>query len=278
MPHSVVTGLIAGLLALVSAPAAIANVNNSSNWAGYAIHRSAVKFRKISAVWTEPTATCRAGHRTYSAFWVGLGGFSQTSRALEQIGTELDCTASGNEKASAWYELVPAPSRTIRFAVHPGDTISASVSAIGHRVSVALYNETAHRWFRRTVHATHLDVTSAEWIAEAPSACTSPTSCRTLPLADFGRATFSLASAQAVGGHVGAISDRRWRTTKIRLTPGGRRFVVSQGAGQSVGTATPSALTQGGSQFTVTYSSAFLRFNPVLTRRRTALRAAYLEH
>ena len=50
---------------------------------------------------------CRsAGSATYSSVWVGLGGYAQTSRALEQIGTEADCSAAGQATYSAWFEVV----------------------------------------------------------------------------------------------------------------------------------------------------------------------------
>ena len=35
---------------------------------------------------------------TYSAYWVGLGGGGQQSTALEQIGTQGDCSASGTPR------------------------------------------------------------------------------------------------------------------------------------------------------------------------------------
>ena len=46
----------------------------SSNWAGYAVtHRK--PFTSVTGKWVQPTATCADLSSTYSAFWVGLGGF-----------------------------------------------------------------------------------------------------------------------------------------------------------------------------------------------------------
>ena len=71
----------------------------SSNWSGYAVAGSApdvsTTFTSVSGQWVQPTASCTSSRSTYSAFWVGLGGFSESSQALEQIGTSADCTASG---------------------------------------------------------------------------------------------------------------------------------------------------------------------------------------
>ena len=94
MRPSIVIALIAAAFAL-AAPAAMADVTNSSNWAGYAVHKPGVSFRTVSGTWRQPVAKCTPGVETYSAFWVGLGGFSLNAPALEQTGTELDCSISG---------------------------------------------------------------------------------------------------------------------------------------------------------------------------------------
>jgi len=242
--------------ALWGAPAAMAATgsSSSSNWAGYAIHHANKKFTKVVGEWTQPTLTCTPGQSTYSAYWVGIGGYAENSDALEQIGTEADCNAAGDSKMSAWYELVPAPSRTMRLVVHAGDTLAASVivDLKAQRVRLELTNATTHKSVVKTIHDSDLDLTSAEWIAEAPSECQSSNNCQTLPLADFGSTTFSFAYAQVSKGHKGSISSRAWDNTKITLVPGGQRFVgFGSGGG---GEATPSKLTDGGSAFTVTYS------------------------
>src|SRR5262249_47442805 len=158
-------------------------------------------------------------------YWVGVGGYRQTSRALEQIGTEVDCSASGKVSSSAWYELVPAPSIPIRLTVRPGDAVQASVNVRGNAVTVALYDATRGRGFRKTIRTSVLDVSSAEWIVEAPSQCiNSSSNCQTLPLANFGTATFGSASAQSASGRSGAISSPLWQATKIDLRPDSRRF------------------------------------------------------
>jgi hypothetical protein len=180
--------------------------------------------------------------------------------------------------STAWFELVPAPSQTIRFKVDPGDTVTATVTVAGHKATISLKDWTRKRTFTRTVRAASIDVSSAEWIAEAPSDCISPTSCQTLPLADFGSTTFGFASVQSTRGRVGTISNSGWRATKIMLIPGGRRYVVNQGGGIPVGTASPSDLTANGSAFKVTYSQVFVQPNPNFTARASAATAGRLVH
>ena len=241
--------------ACLAAPAiASANTTTSDNWSGYAAHGKGAQFKRVSATWRQPSGSC-AGAASYSAFWVGLGGYSLRSDALEQIGTELDCTAGGGEKLFAWYELVPAASRSIRMTVAAGDLIHASVSVTGEEVTFALTDRTRAETFTHTIAADKLDVSSAEWIAEAPSDCTSTNSsaCKRLPLADFGSIGFASAKATTTTGTTGSISSSLWDTTRIVLgSSAGARFVSDTATGSAA--ATPSALTRGGHAFRVEFT------------------------
>jgi hypothetical protein len=239
--------------ALGAAAPALADSTTSANWSGYAAHHAHVTFRKVYASWTQPSVSCVSGSSTYSAFWVGLGGYSLNSEALEQIGTEADCRASGRSTMSAWYELVPNPSRPLSLRVSGGDRLAASVTVTGHKVVLALQNVTTRKSVVKTVHASQVDVSSAEWIAEAPSSCVTANSCQTLPLADFGSAGFQSAGAQAAGAAKTGLDNRRWTLTKITLEPSGQRFIGLQGSGSAAGAATPSAVTAKGTAFTITY-------------------------
>src|ERR1700737_4151987 len=78
------------LAALAAAPAAPPNTSTSANWAGFAVHKPGVNFHKVTGTWVQPTASCTPGSQSYSAFWVGIGGYYLNSSALEQVGTEID--------------------------------------------------------------------------------------------------------------------------------------------------------------------------------------------
>ena len=262
---------------LLGAPAAMAGVTTSTNWAGYAIHRPGVSFRRVSADWVEPSAACAAGRRSFSAVWVGLGGYNPTSNALEQIGTEEDCIG-GELVSSAWFEVVPAPSRPFSFRVRPGDAMHAEVTVIGHRVVIELDNLTRHLTFRKVLHARSIDISSADWIVEAPSGCINSSSCQALPLTDFGSVTFTSAAATSSTGRRGTIANRGWYRTKIKLTSGAQRSTAAQSTSDAVGTALPSPLRSGGSVFDVSYATATARTARSFTRRQAGGRAAYLRH
>ena len=269
--------ICAGVVALLAcAPAALADSTQSTNWAGYAAH--GVSYRSVKGTWIEPSATCSRGAQTYSSYWVGIGGYSESSQALEQVGTEVDCSAFGRVSSTAWYELVPAPSMPVRLAVRPGDVMQASVTVNGSAVTLALNDATRGQGFRRTLRASSLDLSSAEWIVEAPSECISANSCQTLPLANFGSASFSAATAQASTGRTGAIANSAWQTTKISLRPDSRRFVVNTNSGPALGVATPSGLESSGTSFHVSYSLMPVAGGNVFGARSAGFRAGHIVH
>lgn len=243
-------------VALLSAVAATAQADTitSDNWAGYAAHGNNTHFKQVSAAWVQPKATCTGGNVTYSSFWVGIGGYDLNSSAMEQMGTELDCNGNGTQAASAWYELVPAPPRAIDMTVRSGDVITSTVDVVGDQVSLKLVDTTRHESFTKTIADHSIDTTSAEWIAEAPSDC-SGSNCTTLPLADFGTATFGHASATTTTGRTAPIVSSLWSTTKLLLgyLHEGSAFVAKA----TTANATPSTLVRSNSAFLVVYSPGF---------------------
>jgi hypothetical protein len=136
------------------------------------------------------------------------------------------------------------------------------VTVSGKKVGLYLANRTRGTVFARQLRAKHVDVTAAEWIAEAPSAC-DDSGCHPLPLADFGAMSFAGARATDTSGHRGPIADQAWAPTAIALSPDPG---LSIGAGFDTGGpsagATPSGLSPGGDAFTVTYQEAPLPAPP----------------
>lgn len=270
--------VLSALFALAVAPAAQAGTTASENWAGYAAHGTT--FDQVSAHWRQPHAACTPGERTFSAMWVGLGGYSLSSTRLEQVGTELDCTYQGQSRSSAWYELVPGPSRTIAgLHVRPGDALSASVDHSTAGVVLSIEDLRTHYLFRKTFHPSGVDITSAEWILEAPSACSfGGIACETPPLTDFGEARFWVARAQTTRGTTGPVSSSAWWRTKIVLTSSGQQFIGNRPNGTSLGTATPSALNPAGGAFTVTYRASHGTRRAFFARTRLPAGPTYLRH
>jgi hypothetical protein len=178
------------------------------------------------------------------------------AQSLEQTGTEADCDIHGGAHYTAWYELVPDVTVTVKLAVAPGDTIKASVSVAHKRVTIMLRDLTSGKHSKTVIHAAHLDTSSAEWIAEAPSVCHSNSSnCRSLPLSDFGSITFTNAGARLRNHRHGAIASPFWSVTPIAL----RELATRSSGGRVLGprelvTATPTPLGPAGNSFTVTWA------------------------
>jgi hypothetical protein len=243
--------MLGALLALaLPTGARAATQRDSVNWAGYAASGSGAQFKRVASTWVQPAVSCQAGDPGYSAYWVGLGGLHTTAKALEQIGTEADCSSTGQASYTAWYELVPAGSVPVHLTVRPGDTLSASVTVASGTVKLYLNNRTRGTHFGKTLRVTPLDVTSAEWIVEAPATCEAA-GCHVLPLANFGTASFAGARATSIGGHIGTIADQNWSATALSLSPdsGGSLMPTTSTAG-----ATPGDLSASGDGFTVTYN------------------------
>jgi hypothetical protein len=256
---SVAAGLVAATAAGGSASAVshgprIKGATNSTslNWSGYAV--TGTTFTDVKGSWIQPTANCASttasptngkgngnghgnGHggggqsqSAYSSFWVGLDGYS--SNTVEQTGTDADCSGT-TPVYYGWYEFYPAFPVNFSNPVSPGDTINAEVSVSGGTVTVTLQDATKGWTQQATQSSAGYALSSAEWIAEAPS------SGKVLPLANFGTVNFSNASAVG-GGKAGSISD----FTNDPLT-----MVTSSG----VTKAAPSGLSSRGSAFSVTW-------------------------
>jgi hypothetical protein len=232
----------------------------SSNWSGYqalGLDPAAPEtFSDVTATWTQPKVSCTSGRRDAVAFWVGLGGATETSQALEQLGTAAECNGSSTLPAySAWWEIVPAASVTIPLKILPGDRMTGAVLVKGQTVTLSLKNLTRKTRFSKTLTETQpLDVTSAEWIAEAPSACSSSGRCSAIPLTNFGTVAFT--NAAAIGNaHPGTISDPAWTATPVELIAdgsGSRFFGNNDILGAAVG-AVPGDISTDGRSFSVAW-------------------------
>jgi hypothetical protein len=254
---------LGGTVAVAAAAAApTAGIDVSSNWSGYAVTgvgstatvaSTSMSFSDVTATWSQPAASCTPGQSTSAAIWVGLGGYTVGSNSLEQTGTSADCNSSGKATYYAWYELVPAASVTLKLKIFPGDKITSTVLINGTDVLVQVKDRTRHTVFSKHLQMATPDLSSAEWIAEAPSECTVTGFCRTVPLTNFGSITFSKIAALG-NGQGGTLSGPGWEPTPIQLVPRARRFFgdVNASASSTAG-ASPTNLSADGSTFTVNW-------------------------
>jgi Peptidase A4 family len=171
--------------------------SGSLNWAGYAAEYPSMQnpssnmVTDVKGTWVVPGVT-GTNKKTYSSIWVGIDGYS--SSTVEQIGTEQDYI-NGRPVYSAWYEMYPAYPVTIPLTIKAGDTITAEVQYTGSGHFTLTLDDVSDSSpaFSIDQVSTVAQLSSAEWIVEAPWLGT------VLPLANFGSATFTDASATING-------------------------------------------------------------------------------
>ncbi len=264
------TFLLALAVALAASPALhaapVAQTDISSNWAGYVVTgigstettaSPSMSYTDVTGQWVQPKAKCTPGMATSVAIWVGLGGYSESSQALEQTGTSADCSTGGKPSYYIWYELVPADSVNLKVKIQPGDVIASSVVVNGTDILVQVNDRTRRVRFTKHLSMASPDLSSAEWITEAPSQCGSSSFCPQLSLTNFHSVTFT--RSFAVGNNLnGTISSPNWTSTELQLVPRSHRFYgdpndpssLALGAG-----AMPSTLVPDGSGFSVAWAA-----------------------
>lgn len=212
----------------------------SSNWSGYfAFANTAEAFSEIATTFTVPTLVATGASTTYSAFWVGFDGVSDST--VEQCGILGDITPQGQATYFAWYELFPAYAVEItNFTVNPGDVITAEVAFSRPSTYTFTLEDLTDEangqsyMFSEGFSSPGDDRSTAEWIAEAPGIDGEQSS-----MADFGSVTFSDDMANLTGSlePLGSLSPN-----DIELTQNNDLTL----------TAIPSAIS-GGDSFTIDF-------------------------
>jgi hypothetical protein len=199
----------------------------SANWAGYAAGGTSATFRFVSAHFNVPYLDCssvQGGNPVFSSHWVGLDGLSSAS--VEQLGIEADCDGT-TPMYSSWSEMYPqAPVNAI--AVHPGDSITASVyyDKSARKFTLSMTDGTTGKSYRKTAacpSGSSCPRTSAEVISEAPFGTVPAPISYTgiLPLSDFQAAGFSgVAVTNTSGSQKGGLTSSAWSTFKISQVSG----------------------------------------------------------
>jgi hypothetical protein len=226
----------------VAAPATVTS-EPSPNWAGYAtVSAKDGTFRSVSASWTQPKATC-SSLAAKADFWIGIDGVNspkEKSPNVQQTGTEVDCKG-GKATYFAWYEMWPKqePGVPYKNPVKPGDVMQASVTADGSGHFALRIADATQHWSRTAPTAqtinTSAKLNTAEVVVEAPDGIPS------VPLANFGRVTFSSAMVNATP--LGKVSTFTYQLT---MKSGGALNKLKNPV-----RATPSAFSADGTEFTV---------------------------
>jgi len=173
------------------------------NWSGYVLPKfqTGKKYTAAQATWVVPAVSFH-GVESASSSWIGIGGFcankkcTQVDQTLIQLGTEQDAISKTETDYYAWYEMLPDFSIMTPLVVSPGDVITASLSCTGDcstgQWALSMTNETtAMNWSGNFSYGS--PNLSVEVIEEAPTGGSG-----ILPLADFGKATFTATTAESM--------------------------------------------------------------------------------
>jgi hypothetical protein len=229
----------------------------STNWSGYAVTGS--NFTQVTGSWVVPASTCAKGSTAeYAAFWIGIDGW--TSNSVEQIGTDSDCS-NGTPSYYAWYEFYPEPSYYAGRLTNlkPGDIMSSSVTfnASRNQFTGTITDTTSGATFSTTFSPTRQTGTparsSAEWIAEAPSAQVGR-KIQVLPLADFNVINLGPGFTQVAKTNTATVGTGSPASILSFGANMNSTTMVSDGA-TVVPMATPSQLASDGSSFYVTWNN-----------------------
>ena len=221
---------------------------DSQNWSGYAaVAKKNVALRFAETTFTVPSINCsevRIGSsgQNYAAEWVGLDGFNSTT--VEQTGVDSICdSSSGPATSQAWYEMYPLDP-VVFSGVNPGDTITVAVfyNSSTNEFQLSLDDETTGSTMETAQpcpSGSTCDRNSAEVIEEDPGGSVAGG----INLADFGTVNFSASHVTSRDGLRGTLSaSSLWTTTEI---------IMQDPSGDDM--ATPSALTDSGADFSITW-------------------------
>jgi hypothetical protein len=237
---SAAAGTTSATVAIVHRPVQGGYASNdtflSTNWSGYAVSATSA-FTNVVGSWVQPAATCSRRSTTYASFWVGIDGYS--SGSVEQLGTDSDCSR-GTPRYYAWYEMYPAASVTLPYAVQAGDTLSGGVARSGGSYTLSLTDTRngVPQWSFSQPESGSNANSSAEWVAEAPELC-NIFFCQLASLTNFGAVNFTGAQA-AVGGPNAPISS-------FTASGGPHEIVMVNNSGTTK--AQPTGLDATGTQF-----------------------------
>ena len=106
------------------------------------LRRRRTTFSSVSGSWVEPEANCSSG-QGYSSYWVGLGGASGQSQALEQTrhrdGLQRLRLGAATTRGTSSCQPVPV---NLDLDISAGDHMTGKVTVSGSNVTISLSDET----------------------------------------------------------------------------------------------------------------------------------------
>lgn len=157
----------------------------SPNWSGYGVGGG--PYTAVSGTFTVPSLYNTDPAGTDMSEWVGIDGFSDSSLIQAGIQEYPDPSDTDLFYIVPWWEILPANQTNITgMTIAPGNSITVDIGQLsGTTWAITLEDDSTEQSFTtdRTYSA---DLSSAEWIVEAPDENESPTQ-----LADYSATGFS---------------------------------------------------------------------------------------
>src|SRR6266487_4388802 len=211
--------------------------------------------RRIRVLAPLAVLICASCWATATQTAAAASGRTVTNSAIE---TQSLRHATENSTNWAGYAVTPleattstppaTPPTQTTFTSVSGNWVQPKVSCT--KLTLQLRNLTRKTNITKTLFMAEPDLSSAEWIAEAPTGCNS-SRCVQLPLAKFSMLTFTKASATTSDGHTGTINDVSWSPTVIDLAD-----IASGPPATETSGALPSTLLTNGASFAIVWQQA----------------------
>jgi Peptidase A4 family len=251
------------------------------NWSGYAVTGPTGSVTNVTSSWVVPTGDCAKVPDGYAAFWTGIDGWSDAT--VEQTGTDSDCvnllgTQAGVPTYYAWFEFYPQvayligdyTSEAVCLAgcVYPGDLMTAEVTYLGYNppspgpprgqaFTLTITDLTQNWYFTTGASVPGALASSAEWIAETPFGCNTPSEF--CPFSDFTKVKYGFDYTKAAGtsyatvggksGPIGSFGSSVQQAIMVAYT------TCTEDCPPPTVMALPSSLSTDGTSFNVTWAS-----------------------
>jgi len=201
----------------------------------------------VTGTWAVPTVA-RTSSATYSAAWVGIDGFANSS--LIQTGTEQDYYNGAAHYAVWWTTSAQGfAEQPISEPVKPGDKISAAItSGAGGNWTISVKDATRSWTFTKPL-AYGGPGASAEWIMEAPGV-----NGRQSSIANYGTTEFNPGFKTALTGEV-SVNGAALGSPELVPANGGELVAGSGRRGYTVTSIPSSPDTATQSAFNIGYGS-----------------------
>jgi len=202
----------------------VSATSRNAYWAGYVASRAG-GYSEVRAAWRVPAIRCPRGTRGNGIVyaWIGEGGYARGLLSpLIQAGTASDCFG-GLLRYHAFYETYPGSyAQDFPISIEPGDAFTVRV----HEISAGYWELTVQdlTLHERSVTSIYhnVDTTTADFIVERPTLCS--TDCSQVSVPRFDPIVFTRVQ---VRDHTGIPACCLQKSDRLALADDATRHVLA---------------------------------------------------